>query len=271
MPRFPTQFTDAASVASTDYLMVNGNRATVADVAAAMGSQPSIAWNGTDVSQFGSANNVGAPVSPTLAFATQTASASDALRITVANGTGAQEGAIWWFTDTFAWQPMRIRMEVGVDLSNPIGIGETMGGGIVIGGDATQGSNVAILVMFDNPGAAQVLIGGNSAYNTSDFVPAGIPLTVDGAYYVIVDITVNARLTDAATYPPNGAPVFVMDVHACGITATTGAQTVATASSTDWAFAGTYDTDRIGVVGVTTTGVTATTGVLVSILEVSVA
>lgn len=271
MPEFPERFTDLPrAVATDDYLMVDKYRATVADIGVALGSGPAVSWNGTDATQFGSANNVGTPVSPTLAYVAQDTSAANALRITVGNGTGAGEGAAWMLSDTLTWQSMRVAFGVSVDGSNPIGVGETMAGGVVIAADETQGSSISIIVSFDDTGAPTLIASGNSAYGTSDFLLTGTPATLNGANYVYVVLDITARLADAATYPPSGAPVMSARVTAYGLGDVDGNQAIIQCVSTDWAVAGAFDTDRVGVVGITTSGVTATTGVLISSLSVSV-
>lgn len=271
MPEFPDQFTAATSVSTTDYVFVNQTKATVLQLAQTMGSQPSIEWNGTDVAQFGSANNIGTPTNPALAFAAQNVSSTDSMRITFGNGTNANEGAIWWATDTLDWQSMRIRLGVAVDVSNPIQLGESIGAGIVIGGDATQGSGITITVIFDSTNAAQLVVSANSAYGVSDYLPFGGPVSLNGGGYIVLDVGIVGRLTDTAGYPPSGAMAASIRVESVGQSALAGDMLLGTLATTDWVTAGAFATNRIGVVGAAGTGLTATTGILITEFSVSVA
>lgn len=266
---FPDDFTTLPrDVLSTDYVLLEKYRATVAQLAAYLtpgGGQTLVAWNGTDVTQFTSTGDIGTPTSPAIAFVSQTTKGADALRLSLGNGTGAGEGRIYWFATTADFQSMRIRFQVYIDVANPIQPGEDLGLAVVVGGTQTTGNNIAFTLFVDDAGAPTISNSVSSAYNTLDtsILIDSIATAGTGAWQV--DITLTGRLTDTGTYTPNGAPAYIADISVAGITGVEGYHALCAASSTDWNVAvGALDTNRIGIGVITTSGVTATTGLLIS-------
>ena len=269
MPEFPEEFTAfPGTVDGGDYVMVNKFKATLADLAAYLtpaGGQTLVAWNGTSTAQFTTSGDIGAPVTPALGFVADTTRAADALRLSLGNGSAAGSGRIYWFDTEADFQSMRIRFQVYIDTVNPIQPGEDLGLAVVVGGSTATGNGIAFTLVVDDVGAPTLTNSISSAYNTLDASPLSATITTAGTGAWQVDITITGRLTDTGTYAPNGAPAYIADASVAGVTGVEGYHALCTASSTDWNVAvGALDTNRIGIGVITTTGVTATTGLLIS-------
>lgn len=271
---FPDDFTTfPGTPTGSDYVLLDKYRATLDQLAAyiAPSIQTLVEWNGTDVTQFTSGGNIGTPTNPSIAFAAQTTGGTDAIRLKLGAGTNANEGRIYWFAETASFQSMRIQFQVYVDAANPIQPGEALAVGVIVAGSAGTGNNLSFTVSMDDIGAGNLTGACSSAYNTFDgFALATTAL--DGGYVFDVDITLTARLTDTGTYTPNGAPAMVGVANVAGSSGTTGLNLAFTCASTVWnAAVGALDTNRIGVGVSTSTGVTATTGLLLANVKVTTA
>jgi hypothetical protein len=268
MPRFPAQFTDATSVVSTDYLMVNGNRATAAQLAAATGGSPALEWDGAGVTQFDAVQSWGSPVTPTLTYVSSSTAASGVLRLRIGAASPALSGAVFWFTDTLAFQSMSIRYAVSVNAADPIQAADDLYVGVVVGGDATTGSCISHAIANDGAGTTNLLIGGNDGYGASAFSDVQ---SITPVVYSIVDWTFNGQLVNAAGFPALGVPAIsgTTDIIATGASARqTFLDSITSASGWD-VTVGSFDSDRVGLVVGTVGGCASAASLDISLLSIS--
>ena len=268
MPEFPSQFTVAPSVTGTDYVLLEQYKATVDQLAAYIapgGGQTLVEWNGTSTAQFTTTGDIGTPTAPAISFLATGTYAADNLRLTLGNGTGANEGRAYFFSDTATFQSMRVTFTVSLDAANTIQPGETLGVGVVFGASQTTGNSVSCVLFVDDAGQPTVDISESDAYNTPAANVVNATITTAGTGAWIVDMTFTGRLTDSGTYTPNGAPALSGELNVVGIGGDTGYHAMFSAPTTNWdPSVGALDKNRVGVVVLTTTGVTATTGLLLS-------
>jgi hypothetical protein len=273
---FPDDFTAfPGTPAATDYVMLNKYKAQLGDLASVFNASTTLVeWNNSSVAQFTASGDIGTPTTPTLTYLAQPTVAVNAIRQTLANGTGAGEGRVNWFGASVTYQSMRVRFTVAIDAANPIQPGETMGGGVIIGGSVTTGNGIAIGVTVDSAGQGTLGVSIASAYNTLDasILTATLTGASYGAYSWDVDVTFAGSLKDSGTYAPNGAPTLAGPISVVGSTGVFPYSTLISIATTSWNVAvGALDTSRVGIYCATPTGVTATTGILLGNIRIETA
>jgi hypothetical protein len=273
---FPGDFTtQSTALTGSEYLLVDESRITVstlADYISPGGGLELVSWNGTDVTQFTTSNDIGTPVTPTIAFVSQPTQSNDAIRLTLGTGTAAGDGRIYWFAAPVEFQSMRIRMSVAFDSDNPIQPGDDAAVGLIFAASTGTGNGLSMSIASDSSGAGHVVGGASSSYSVLDGLWLG-PSAVPGGYAWNIDFTFNGRLTDTSTYTPNGAPTMGGDLAVSSILGTPGFREYVYIQSTTWdPSVGARDTNRVGIAMTCAGGsLTATTGLLITSLTIETA
>ncbi len=267
MPRFPNGFTTLPrAVTGDDYLMVDAYRATVDTLGQFLGGRPLVEWNGTSASQFDAAQTWGSPVGNSLTYVSSSTAASGVLRLKLGAGSPALSGAVYWFTDEVDFQSMRLQYAVSVNAVDPLQAADDIYVGVVIAGDATEGSCIAHTLALDGGGTSSLLITGNDGYGANAFTDTQ---AITNVTFSIVNWTFNGQLVNVAGFPTAGVPALAgtTDIIATGASARQSfIDTITSASGWDVSVGG-FSSNRVGLVVGTVGGCAAAASLDISLLS----
>jgi len=223
-------------------------------------NQKLVSWNGNDLTQFSAIESFGGIVNPQ---ATVIGSVDgQTLELSMDLGSPVGAAAVMWFNDPVEFvEGMDIRLFLNLVAAPPPQTPDNMLAGIIVAGPGPGGAGtgvyfVAGLNALTSDMLAQIIVSnsGGAGFTQQSLVsnPA-----VPGTW---VEWVFNGNLNDFATFPPNGIPLFVGTTE---IVDQGGNPSIKTGnyllSSSGFAGAvwGTVPNNRVGIIWITFSGITA--------------
>jgi len=222
-------------------------------------NQKLVAWNGNDLTQFAAIESFGGVVNPQATVIGTVDGQLLSLSMDLGSPVGA--GAILWFNDPIEFmEGMDIRLLLDTNAAPPPVTPDNMLAGFIVAGPGPGGAGTGVQFIAGLDALAvlrvvQILVGNGPG---AGFIQQA--LTAPATPGAWVEWVFNGNLNDFGTFPPGGIPIFqgtteIVDLG--GNPVVKVGNFLLAASGFAGAVWGTVPSNRVGIVWLTYSGITA--------------